>query len=156
MSVDREETFAHCMARLGIAFSKTLSKPQVDLYWENLSDIPSEVLAAATDKWLKEQATFPRIAQLREFCDRVPKQALALRAQLHPAPYEGEPTYHCPDCEDRGHESYLKWVPIYQAEVWYAKRCHCWNTNPKLLAEREANRRFAARDEESRFSRRRN
>jgi len=145
MSVDRRlALWGETMAKLGAAFDKTLDQPQLDIYWEQLSDVNPSLLLEAALKWIKEQTRFPRIADLREYCDRVrPQQALI------PAPtIDGEPTYHCPICQDRegAWESFAKYVEAYGCEVPYVRRCSCYQSNPVHVARLEQARKYHAEE----------
>lgn len=150
MTVDRRlETWTEVMAKLGVAFDKVLDQPQLDLYWEQLRDIqPPDLLLSAATKWIHEQSRFPRIADLRDYCDRCKPPARRLIA----ASLDGEPTYHCLKCEDRegAWEPFTKFVDLYGCEVSYVRRCSCYDSNPVHRARLDQQRRFHA-DQPKRF-----
>lgn len=139
-NVDRLRVFTQVMAKLGVAFDKSLDQPQIDLYWDSLQDIPETILSKATDKWILEHSRFPRIADLRESCNTVKPE----RSLPPPPDVDGEPTYHCPLCKDAegAWEPFKKWSHLYQREVEYVRRCSCYQSNPVHVARRDGWRTF--------------
>lgn len=65
---DRLE-FLKAMQLLGATFDRQITDRLLDAYFHALSDLPIELLTAATSKWLLVGRFFPKPVELRELCE---------------------------------------------------------------------------------------
>lgn len=63
-----EKKFGVLMAVLGTAFGDGIRAERIDIYWENLRDIPVDVIGHAVKRIIKKRKypTIPTIAEIRE------------------------------------------------------------------------------------------
>ncbi len=156
MHPDDRARFAGLMLKLNTAFDKKVSQVKVEMYWEQLLDIPIELVGQSTDRWIRDGTRFPRIADLRRMCDLVVSSAANQKRLAGPVRYEdfeGEPVYHCPSCEDTGWRwhgkdgSVVSSLKACETNARHVSVCPCRATNPAYRARNpEPEKRYGATD----------
>lgn len=58
--------FQECMAMMGLAFGEEPDRNKIRLYWEYLKDFSDTEIKFATDKIIRNNRWFPKIAEIRD------------------------------------------------------------------------------------------
>lgn len=156
MHPDDRSKFAYLLLRLNTAFDKKVSQVKSDMYWEQLMDIPIELVGQSVERWIREGRHYPKVAELRLMCDVIISASANRKRIAGPMrwdDYKGEPVYHCLVCEDIGwrwHDSDGGIITPAKACEINARRvtaCTCRATNPAYRARNpETDRRYGTND----------
>jgi hypothetical protein len=88
---------ATCLERIELALMRSMPAGSIEVYAQELSDVPAELLAAATSRSIRTLKFFPTIAELLEFAEEAkpkPPSPLLLRPAFLDEPKPD------PDCEE--------------------------------------------------------
>lgn len=148
--------FDRQMARLGVL---KFAPDTTDEYFAILHELPEDVFTAAVTRALESRVHFPVPAELLADAD-----AVAVRPTINVQERRSrEWAYFCDECSDTGwHSWWCGSVTDAGCKPWltpsacgrpgngdahtphgHVTQCACWETNPKLVREREAARRYA-------------
>lgn len=113
-----ERDFAMALAMLAEAFGeKGLTPVRIEAYHRGLEGVPMIVLNAAVQKAIQTRQWFPKVAELREDCEKARQE---LRGALKHQP--------CVDCETSP-----GWVTLTEGNVQRVKRCRCWHAHQQKV-----------------------
>lgn len=109
-----ERDFAMALAMLAEAFGeKGLTPVRIEAYHRSLSDIPMPVLNHAVGLAIKGSRFFPRVAELRKWCEQA---RIELRGALKHEP--------CAVCEQSP-----GWAAVLIDGIPKVTRCQCWKAH---------------------------
>lgn len=135
------------VARMIGALAETLGEPLSEMrlegYLAALADVPTERLKLGLARAMRGATFFPKPAEIRRMVDQA-LDALATEARLAPKE-DDDPRFlvFCRDCRDDGYV-------FVEGKSNTVRRCDCFHTNPKLVAQREKVRRYSYAGEHSR------
>jgi hypothetical protein len=116
-----EREFAMALAMLAEAFGeKGLTPVRIEAYHRSLTDVPIGVLNNAVTAAIKSAKFFPRVAELREYCE---KARVEMRSSIK------MPDVPCDGCSKDG------FTELVVGNVQRMVRCDCWKaTQAKVQA----------------------
>jgi hypothetical protein len=151
MTTSDAPEFRRLMMRLDTVFDKPSSTVRADEYFQSLRDVPFALVGEAVTRHIARARTYPRPAELRKLADEAQgvddepmKRLMPPTRRVTPGEPAPPPVYHCQLCEDNGWLFFEQAAPLYgpDATVDVVRRCHCYKTNPALVAPK----RYAHKD----------
>lgn len=130
LAADRERVMRMVLS-LAEMYGEALSEDRTAAYVEALIDVPLEHLRLGMQRHVRLSKFFPRPAELREATDReidAQRPVTDIRAM--------QVDRVCVNCEDQG------WVIVGERTDLAqptARRCPCYQTNPKLVQRKASN-----------------
>lgn len=146
MHPDDRSKFAYMLLRLSTAFDKKVSQVKADMYWEQLLDVPVELVGQAVERWIREGRHYPKVAELRLMCDVVVASSANRKRLAGPTPPTRDEAgnaiylYHCLQCEDTGwrwHDvdgTVISSLKACEINARMVSPCPCRATNPEYHA----------------------
>jgi hypothetical protein len=116
-----DQEFAVTFSLLAESFAvKDLTEVRIEAYKRSLADVPGSVFNHAVTAAIKQAKFFPRVAELREYCE---KARVEMRSAIK---------FPNPPCEGCSADGFTE---LIVGNVHRMVRCNCWRmTQAKVLA----------------------